>query len=502
MPIDDCTPKNAVAKLAGIFDAGGIETTERALSHLDDNAKMLFHQVKSQSGSQALDAAAPKASKKAEDILDEITESEDKPNLIQWVKGGVMDTLKPDDYLPPDVKEPVFEYLNNFFAKNYNNLKDARLEYKQGIRAVTEEITPALENLDEATKGQAAHWLRDLREGYPFYGKSGTIYDQGRGGVVANVLDFSGTVLLGNPIELLVKAPAVYGIRPTFKGIGMMAKETKFNPWAKIGELEAAGVYGIDPPKSKVPLLGPALDAYAWVADNVMAVTDRPLKNLAYFTGKAKGGSVSAGQEAVERIAFKNRFGNDARLVRSNRDAVTLMNYTFNTYHMLGGMGKGLLTPGKRLESARQLGMWYALTAGIGGQAAVIPAPLSALLRINDDYAEWEDANLTTAGKLVRPGGVTFGVGAELLNRVGAAWERGVKKGAEKWSKGDTSGAMLDFGDAGITLSTALARNPLGNTRIQRMLRNTRDLFEGDIDFEEYTQEAKEIALPALKQAK
>lgn len=496
MPNNACNPHNVVAKLAGVFDAGGIETTEGAINVLDDNAKALFHQIKARSSSQALQASAPKAAKTADDIIDSIVESEEMPSIKERVRGGLMDLLKPADFLPEDVTGPVFSFLDDFFARNYQNLKAARNEYNTGIRQVLNEISDAVENLDEATKGQAAHWMRDLREGYPFYGKNGTIWDKVRGNLVSNVLDFSGTVLLGNPLELIVKAPAIYGFRPTFNGLIQLTKETKFNLWAKVPELESAGVYGMKIPKGK-GVLASLQHAYNTLNDKIMAVTDRPLKNLAYYTGKAKGGS---GTEAVEKIAFKNRWGNDPRIGRKNRDAVTLMNYTFNTYYMLAGMAKGLATPGKRAESLRQLAMWTALTSMIGGPAAVIPAPLSAILRANDGYKEWEDANINMFGKLARPGGITLGLGTELFNRAGEAWNRGMKRSVKKFSEGDTTGGMLDLGEAGMAVSAILMRSPLGNLRVQKLFRNTRDLFENDIDFEEFKQKGAETALPALKQ--
>jgi hypothetical protein len=496
MPNDACNPHNVVAKLAGVFDAGGIETTEGAINVLDDNAKSLFHQIKARSSSQALQASASKAAKTADDIIDSIVESEEMPSIKERVRGGLMDLLKPADFLPEDVTGPVFSFLDDFFARNHQNLKAARNEYNTGIRQVLNEISDAVENLNEATKGQAAHWMRDLREGYPFYGKNGTIWDQARSNVVSNVLDFSGTIILGNPLEFIIKAPSLYGIRPSFQGLTMLAKETKGNLWAKVPELESAGVYGMKIPKGK-GVLASLQHAYNTLNDKIMAVTDRPLKNLAYYTGKAKGGS---GTEAVEKIAFKNRWGNDPRIGRKNRDAVTVMNYTLNTYYMLAGMGKGLATPGKRAESLRQLGMWAALTSMIGGPAAVIPAPLSAIFRAIDGYKEWEDANINTVGKMIRPGGVVFGLGSQFINRAGEAWNRGMRGSIEKFSNGDTTGGMLDLGEAGMAVSSILMRSPLGNLRVQKLLRNTRDLFEGDMDFEEFKQKSAESFLPDLKQ--
>lgn len=493
MPNNACNPQNAVGKLAGIMEAGGIEMSEGALNVLDDNAKAIFHQISSQNGSQTIEKTLPKLSDDIDDVVDLIAETD--KGVMDYIKGGVMDTLKPSDYLPEDVTGPVFEYLDNFFAQNYQDMKGARKQFSQGIRAVIDEIRDPLESLDPTTKGQAMHWLRDMKEGYPFYGKSGTFIQTMQSNVVNNVLDFSGTVVFGNPLEILVKAPSLYGIKPTLSGLAKLTAETKGNLWAKIPELERAGVYYLDRPASK-GVIGKAFDAYAKVADSVSALTDRPLKNLAYAIGKEKGNGV----EAVEKIAFKNRFGNDPRIGRSNRDAVRLMNYTFNTYYMLASMGKGLLTPGKRAESIRQLGTWIAITSTLGGPAAVIPEPISKLLRTNDEYANWEDQNLNVAGKLIRPSGITFGLGYEILNRVGETWERNLAKGADKIQDGDITGGMLDLGEGGLSVMSALMRMPLSNSRIQRVITNTRDLWEGDVDNEEYMQKNAEIVLPAIRQ--
>jgi hypothetical protein len=498
MPNDACNPHNAVAKMAGVFDAGGIETTEGALNRLDDNAKTLFHQIRSQSSAQALQKTSPKAAKTAEEIIEDVTdENADKGTIIERVKGGLLDVMKPADFLPEDVTGPVFEYLDNFFVANHQDMVGARKSYSAGIRKVLNEISETVDGLSPEAKGQAAHWMRDLREGYPFYGKSGTILNNMTSNVVSNALDFSTNVLLGNPLEIIIKAPAVYGIRPTFNGLGMLAKETKGNLWATIPELEQAGVYGMEMPKGKGKIAS-LQNAYNYINEKVMNVTDRPLKNWAYYTGKAQNGN---GMEAVEKIAFKNRWGNDARLGRSNRDAVTLMNYTFNTYYMFGGMAKNIITPGKRAEGLRQFGMWAGLTSLIGGPAAVIPAPLAEVLKQNAEYAEFEKNYLFPTGKLIRPGGVTFGVGYEMVNRAGDVWFRGLKKGAEKLSKDDPQGAMLDFADGGLGAATVFTRSPLGNLRVQKVLRNTRDLYEGDLDGD-YLQKNAEAVFPIIKQAK
>lgn len=492
---DACNPNNAAGKLAGILDAGGIETSEASINMLDDNARKLYHKLRSEGSSDALTAGAENVSSKVDEVIESVTEAD--KSVKDHIRGGVMDIMKPADIMPDHVTGPVFEYLDKFFAENYNNMHSARSAYRSGINSVLDSVSPSIDTLDPAIRGQAAHWMRDLKDGYPFYGKSGTIWDKARNSAVSNVLDFSGTVLLGNPLEMIVKAPALYGIKPTLRGLIEYAKETKFNPLAKIPELEKAGVYGMDRGASKIPIIGSLLNAYNKAAETTMAFTDRPLKNLAYSIGKLDGGS---GVEAVEKIAFKNRWGNDPRLGRSSKDAITLMNYTMNTYHMMGGMAKGLMTPGKRIEAARQLAMWTVITGGIGGQAALIPAPVAAILKNNDDYKAWEKANINIAGKLIRPGGITFGVGAELINRAFESWQRGVNKGTQKWESGDPQGALLDYADGGLSIMTILGRNPLGNSRIQKAARNTRDLFEGDLDGD-YLQKNAEAFLPALKQA-
>ena len=495
MANNDCTPHNAAAKLAGVMDAGGIELTEGALNVLDDNGKMLYHAIRNKGGSETLSYHT--ATQDVDDVVTGIIESHDELTTMQAIRSNVMHAMKPADFLPQDVTEPVFNFLNDFYAKNHGNMNAARGQYFGSIKQLIKEVQPAVDKLEPAAKGEAAHWMRDLREGYPFYGQGKTFIGGMVSNSVKNVLDFSGTVFLGNPIEFIVKAPSVYGIRPTFDGLIELTKTTKGNYWAKIPELEELGVYGYEPPAKASNAIKAA---YGKLADGAMAVSDRPFKNWAYATGKAKAGSKEGGLEAVEQIMFKNRFGNDPRIARKNADAVTLMNYTLNTYHMLGGMARGLAVHGKRAESARQLAMWTALTAGIGGPAALIPAPLSALFGNIDGYKEWEAANINTAGKLMRPGGITFGVGYELVSRAMDAWNRGLKHGIDKLEDGDTTGALLDFGDAGVSLSTVLWRSPFGNVRAQRAGRNTRDLFEGDVDNEGYWQKNAEIVLPALKQ--
>lgn len=505
MPEYSCTPENAVAGLAAFLEARGVETSEKALNLLDDNAKMLFHQTKTKVSSEALDSARPETAKKVEKLIKEFTEdSKDTRTLTagERAKAALFDTLLPSQYLPESVTEPIFQALEKHSAKYFQDPAAGNGEYKQMIRKVLEEVAPEVEKLGAAEQFQFAHWARDLRENYIFNPKAQSIGGKAVNNSVKGVMIGSGTAIVGNVFEFTVKAPSLYGLRPTFGGMAEMVAATKGNLWKTIPEIEAAGGYGYQR-YQRPGLLNKALDIYDKAGQAVMDSTNRPLLNLAYYTGKAKGGTHTAGMEAIEKIAFKNRIGNDARMGRAwTKDQTQLMNYTLNHYRMFYDMGRGMMTPGKRAESLRQFGMWFGMTSLVGGGvAATVPAWIAGPLRsIDSGYKEWEKQNMNAAGKLVQPGSISLYTGASVFNRIVESAERSLIRGTKKIQDGDVNGGLLDYSEGGMSLSTVLGTPVLGNLRFQKTFKNARDLFEGDIDYDEFIKLNAESFLPALKQ--
>jgi len=488
---DACTPDNVIGKLAGMMDSGGVIATDGAVDKLDKSGKSLYHNTRSKGGSESLEDGNQHLSDTFDNFLDDhiVPITEHSPLNI---RGVLTHGLKPTDYLPESVTTPILDYVDSFAYANMSRLGSAKGEYRNGLRKVIKGID--LESLPASLQGEAKHWFRDLEEGYPFYGKQGNILTWVISNVTANNVDFSGNILAGNPFELIVKLPTVYGVRGAGKAVVKALEETDGNLWAKIPELEAKGYYGFPDQPTNNPVIK-ASQAYNKLADSVMAITDRPLKNIAW---------AAKGTEGIEKIAFKNRLGNDSRITRNplGRGILTFTNYTLGTYHLLGSMIVGLTNPQTASNAARGLATWAGLTMALGGQAAVIPEPLAFILKKSDPgYSDWEEQNLTPIGKLVRPGGITaLGISSQMVTRAFQRFGSSVGKAAEKFSYQDYAGMGMDLADAGLSLSTTI-RNPLGNPRLQKVLRSTRELFEGEISEDEYYESLKTTAMPFLKEA-
>lgn len=511
MSKDACTPDNVIGALMGKGESLGWSSSEASLKELDKGGNQVYHEQVAKGQAEVLaDANSGLAGK----VIKHIEKETGDLNAIQKVHAGIAQTQRPSEIFPERFTEPVFKAIDDFLVATENPMQDVS-GFKKAMKKVTKEVEPMIEQMPITVRGEAKLWLKDLQNGHPFgTWQKGNILTQGINNVVANAIDLSGTIIAGNPFELMVKLPTVYGLRGSTKGIAEALKLTKGNFWGRIPELEKRGFYGFANPhhieagiqKNSKSLIGKAGSFYNKLNDSILNVTDRPLKNIAFAAGYEKTGTVAGGMEAVEKIAFLNRIGNDPRIARNaaSKNALTFLNYTLNTYGLLGSYMKGLTNPKTAVDSARAIGTFAGMTMFLGGGAgALIPEPLAEVLtKYDPDFKEWQDENLSTIGKLVRPGGISsIGISSQMASR--ALKRFGTKMGdvAEALGEGELNTAALDMADAGLAFSS-FWRSPFGNPRIQKVLRNARDLHEDEIDLEEFQQKTAEGFLPVLKEAK
>lgn len=507
MPEQSCSIDNVMGKFPGVLDAGGVKTDDAVFGKLTDNAKLLYGQVVDKQQSDILAVGNPSVSSAVEKAIEETTQNITEANRIN-IKSIVSGSMKPTDLFPEDITKPILDYIDDFFVRNDGDIGGKHREFTTGIKSVIESLDDT--KVSEWAKGEWAHWKRDLADGAPFYEKRGGIVSKLINNVVSNSINLSNNVILGNPLELMIKAPTLYGFRPSLVGLIEALGKTKGNIWGKIPELDQRGFYGFDLGPSKnfgvgkirIPLTGKLNDLVKGTTGLIMNITQRPLVNIAYGVGRAKTGTVNGGIEALEKIAFANRLGNRPRLFRNSADAASLklMNYTLSQYQMMNSLVRGLGTPGKRFDSARGIVTWLGITSALGGSAAMIPAPISAIFKKIDGYSDWEKEHSTAFTKLIQPGSISIGAGQQIYSRAMESSQKDIQSGAQKLSEGDMNGAIRDLTMGGLTVSIGFGQNVMTNPRTQKSIRVYFDLADGDLSESEKDEKLQKIWLPFLNQ--
>lgn len=515
MSKDACTPDNAIGKLLGVADSGGIKANETGVEQLDKFGQQVYHDTRHQGASEVLASAKPELAGKVKAHVEETTGILD-PRRLHSIQGGLTAGFRPNQLFPETITTPILDAIDQH-SVTYGHGQNMSA-YRQKIKEVIASVQSEVDNLSPAMKGEAEHWFKDLKQGYPFASHGSNPIKTGLRNIVANTIDMSGTILAGNIPELLIKLPTTHGFSGALKGLRRALELTDGNLWGRIPDLDARGLYGEARMNHDMDISDKGFDdmfakfgnGYGRLMQGILDITDRPLRNISYAAGEVKGG-VSAGLQSVEEIAFLNRLGNDSRLGRDplGRNSLTFLNYTLSTYNMVGSHFVGLLgknsTVATRVNSARALGTYTAMTTVIGGgtAAVLVPEPLSELLKhASPDYADWEAENITPLSKLVRMGGITsIGVSIQMANRTAKRFQSSMNKAAEAVGDGDIERATVEVGDAGLSL-TSVIRNPFGNPRVQKALRKARDLNEGKIDQDEFSKEVFEGFFPFAKSDK
>lgn len=522
-----CTPDNAVGKFAAALLEDGKGADFGDLDFLDDAGKASFSNHTAALQTAKLTLNNPQAEMSFQKFINSTMVPVGEHGYTQ-VKGNIWQAATaPTDNLPPHITGPILDAVDRFGVEHGANFAGKQGVYKTALRKAYTQIRKNIGDLEIGQQGYLKRWLADLENGFPFYGKNGNPLTETISNFTGQQIQLSGNVLFGNIPEIFVKAPTIYGINGTLKGIRNLLELTGGNIWARIPELEARGLYGgIKPPQNN-SLLRSGLTAWQQGVDTVMHLSNGPLVNLSYAID---------GLQGVEKIAFMNRLGNASELRRDVGASQNLrfLNYTFGTYHLLLGMIGGLANPKTVVNSARGLATYFALTGILGGtssaiegknpfegaKASMIPEPLSAILSSRDpDFQEWEDENLSGIGRLIRPGGISgIGIAAQIINR---NWSKGttdLQKGLQSLSDGDLASAAGDFtrmslnfapflvglkGFGGPAIDDALdlaARGPLGNPRIKATIDIGIKAATGDIESDEAYEKLKEKWLPFLKE--
>lgn len=249
---------------------------------------------------------------------------------------------------------------------------------------------PEIEKLKLSAAGKVDPIYGDYLEKYfDFQTQGGQLYANKGGQSVLNVLvrNAVGNLVSWNPMiatlnvfEYVPKATSyalMNGQSPTvvLKAMGNLMRKTGGNPFGRVAEWEARGIYGTGPANTN-PL-------------NFLERSEDLLRNLSASLGDVMG---QAPELAVEKVAFVNRFGNELQPYWSlaGSESVSLMRFAFASNKMylnfLSQMVSGLRNNdmAQAGKAASALAMFSIATAIQTGATSAIPVPVAFVLKKAD----------------------------------------------------------------------------------------------------------------------
>lgn len=485
-----CTADNVLGRLMAERDASGLDVPEDVIAELDAGGKS--------------NIVSGSADIKSKVVLENPTEADrvalqpyqKSDSLLKLAGMVIADNKRPSSYFPDLVKN-LDESIIDVVVEHNGEMSTAaaKADYRQTVTEImdgfdTENLSPAQQNYFEG-------YYRYMTEEGPFYGKSQqpTGLGQMRRNAVSNTLKSSFTVALGNPLETMIKAPALY---PQESLTGFLNWSKNGDAFKKIPKLEQLGYYdGIRNPE----LEGSAFNNLLSGWQGINKTLDIPWKNLAYRIGEAAGG-VEGGLKAIDDILFIPRFADmpRQRWGQLGREEVSVLNYSISSARL----GVDLINRAVRGDTKAMAGL--AIMAGmgtaIGGPGAMIPQFVIDGLNVispgsGDDVSEMMPK--WGASKLIQYGGIgRIGVTISIFNRTIQKAQQNFSSGAEKMADGDAVGGLVDLGLSLFSLAS-LSSSPLGDAQIQRAGNYIADVIREDMDSEQAMGELNERFNPLVE---
>ena len=487
---DACTPHNVGGKLAGLLESAGIELEAGTVEILDLSGQSHYHNGANRAGNDIDRQVPTEAGEKTKSHWEHID------NIV--LGGGakmigriITDQRNPSGILGEELVGQVSKFVTDHYRNVYSKIADdaglkaAKSEFKKGIKKIFAGVDTS--SLSEAKKGYFLEYQRYYeREGGELYSSAHeTGAGEGFRNLVTNQIQNSLTVIMGNPLEVGMKLPALYDIH-TLPALGEWIKSGAFNPFKKLPELEELGVYGFerldDAPKNFFEKID-----RNW--EGLIRLTDVPTKNLVYLAGKSKGGE-EQGLKAIQEVLFSMRLGDmpRQRWYSSGRGETRLISYTVNTIKLHTGLYTSLLSPksttAQRASAFKAIAVMNGVGVAIGGAAAVFPMPIQdAIVAAYPDSEEFFETNRTPLTGLIQTGGV---------GRMGVAFDIGARKfqKAAKYSKsateafqaGDFNSFAIDAGLATAAGFFSFTKSPLGDAQVQKAFYLARDIAKDELD--------------------
>ncbi len=484
---DACNVNNVMGKLDALANIKGAEV-EGGFNAFDNSEQ-----------AEAFDRSV---------TADRVQLAESKPDGVwDWLKQATGDPLKGAGYLytanrnwSGRISEEFIQPMQDFLEQHYKDYADdldaGKADYFDQIDDVLDSLPT--EGLNEAQLRDVDRYKAIYRNGGVFYGSSDKLAIVSN--IVSNTIQSSPTVLLGNPLELSYKLPALYpkqvipAIQKAFaEGI------TKRHP-----EIEAKGGYGSSI-GAEQNVLGKRNKF-----EGIIGLTDIPMKNITYWAGELaeEGG----GTKALQQVMFVPRFADVPEIYHNDlgRATVGLLSYTINTYKLIGQLSKNALKGDA--EAARGLLTMYVIAGAIGGVGSESGDPISSTIAsgmpqpIEDaikmafpETEEWFDSNKGSLSKLIKPANLNkVGIPFEMLKRQMGKVIGAGSDSIESLGEGDLAAAAVNLGDAALSLLPFGKGQWVNDMQFQKAKNMAVDVFKGDLDLEDVPSEAQEKFLPFL----
>lgn len=457
-----CNPEHVYGQMMALGDAHGSTVLPEVVDDMSTGEKSAFFEIGRQDGAEIFDVSA--------------NQPEANMLSLEWWKDLIEDktTIKDFHTSFANPSSVLGEDIVSEFDNLLVDLQDATpFEYKQEIREFFDSVDTT--GLNDAQM----RYFERYKQAYqnPIGSEAKGWIEDRLDSVTKGVIHLNPTIIVGNPVETLLKMPALYGT-DGLKGIMMAHREGGGDALAlfrKHPKLIEQGVYGLEH----------AGDASKGMMDKVMQGFDVPFRNMWYYTGLANGGTEAAGRLAVQRGLFVPRAGDIPLAYHGSlgRQQLRLLGYTLNTYKMLGGLAEGAL----RRDPKALAGLAYYATMAwaLGGMAGAIPQPLTELIGLvsqdAEDYIKEDKRALT--GLIQAQGINRIGITTDIFNKnlgiVGKAFS----------DKETANPESLVFALSGLLFKSDL----LNNKFVQRGVNQMLDVWRGE---EELGTAAQETFLP------
>lgn len=471
MTSNACTPDNVIGKILGMREANGFPVTQELLDELDMSGRISYSKQSDEIGADIFDQSDIKGTPDG----NWFTKAFGDPRNIKRI---LVDQAGPD------------EILGNELIDELDQLVHEHLQYGGTKYEFIKEAGDILDGAAGDYSGTKASYFKEYKEwmkqGGPLYSnerKTGAL--QAVSNLGDNAIKSSFTVLLGNPLEVAVKLPALYPSE-TLQGLKNWLQSG--DVFRKIPELDDIGFYGIErKTASDANLLDKANQKWAGLNE----VADIPWKNLIYHTGAVRGGQ-KAGLKAVEDVLFVPRLANlpRQRWNLAGRVESKLLNYSINSIKLGYDLMRGAVSGNK--EAALALAIMTGTITAMGGPGALVPQPVDDFLsKVNPEYEplpQWG-----AAGLLKQQGIGRLAVGYDMAGRqTQKAWKSLVDAGQSAGN--DNTRTAIDVAHALVSLA-AFSQGWAGDALAQKGLLLAKDALLGEME-EDFWHEAMHTYLP------
>ena len=487
MPYNACTPDNVIGRLLAEREAMGMNIPLDVIDDLDAGGK--GHLV---DGSNKADAQPLKDTGLSE--ADDLGIRAFPPKHDSLV-GRILADQKRPSHFAPDLVRDLNEVMTELYQQSGGDLASIRAEYTETAKQLFDEydwqkLTPAQASY---LQGYEKYMVRD----------GGSFFSQGRktgvGQALSNFADnaikSSFTVALGNPLEVAIKAPALYG-EEFIPGLQKWLSNQEM--FKKIPELDALGYYSVERKLDLDENLFQKLNN-SWAGLNEKL--DIPWKNLMYRVGEVRGGQ-QGGLKAIDDVLFIPTFADvpRQRWADTGRLESRFLSYSVSSARL----GMDLVSRAAKgdMKAFQGLLTMGGITVAVGGPGALLPEPLFQAMNIlepgsGDELKEtipsWGGADLVRFQGIGR-----IGIPIEMANRQSQKTIRLMSEGVSRMQAGDVMGGLGDV-SVGLMALTAFSQLPVGDAQIQRAIDLGRDVLNDEVAPEEIPGEAMNRFLPFTK---